>query len=59
VTAAKKHNKVLGLLAADETWSRSYWAKGFRIFAVGVDAHLLQAGIRQGLRPLHELSGRA
>jgi 2-keto-3-deoxy-L-rhamnonate aldolase RhmA len=59
VAAAKKHNKVLGLLAADEQWSRSYWAKGFRIFAVGVDAHLLQAGIRQGLRPLDELSGRA
>src|SRR5512134_3434634 len=54
VAAAKKHGKVLGLLAADETWSRSYWARGFRIFAVGVDAHLLQGAIREGLRPLHE-----
>ena len=59
VAAAKKHNKVLGLLAADETWSRSYWARGFRIFAVGVDAHLLQGAIRQGIKPLNELSGRA
>jgi 2-keto-3-deoxy-L-rhamnonate aldolase RhmA len=50
---------VLGLLAADETWSRSYWAKGFRIFAVGVDSHLLQGAIRQGMGPLYELSGRS
>ena len=59
VAAARKHNKVLGLLAADETWSRSYWAKGFRIFAVGVDSHLLQGAIRRGMGPLYELSGRS
>jgi len=57
VTAARKHNKVLACMTASEGWSRDYWAKGFRLFAMGVDAHLLQGAIRQGLGTLHELAG--
>jgi len=56
VAAAKKHNKVLACMTADEKWSRDYWDKGFRLFAVGVDAHLLQGAIRQGMTTLHGLA---
>jgi 2-dehydro-3-deoxyglucarate aldolase/4-hydroxy-2-oxoheptanedioate aldolase len=59
VTAAKKHNKILACMTADEKWSRDYWAKGFRLFAVGVDAHLLQGAIRQGMQPLQDLAKAA
>lgn len=59
VTAAKKHGKVLACMTADEQWSRAYWAKGFRMFAVGVDAMLLQGAIRQGMKPLRELAGQS
>jgi len=58
VAAAKRHNKVLACMTADDTWSRHYWGKGFRLFAVGLDAMLLQGAIRQGMKPLHELAGR-
>ena len=56
--AARKHNKILACLTADDTWSRQYWDKGFRLFAVGVDAMLLQGAIRQGMNTLNELAGR-
>ena len=56
--AARKHNQVLACLTADDAWSRQYWAKGFRLFAVGVDAMLLQGAIRQGMKTLNELAGR-
>jgi 2-dehydro-3-deoxyglucarate aldolase/4-hydroxy-2-oxoheptanedioate aldolase len=56
--AARKHGKVLACMSGDDAWSRQYWAKGFRLFAVGVDAMLLQGAIRQGMRPLNELAGR-
>jgi 2-dehydro-3-deoxyglucarate aldolase/4-hydroxy-2-oxoheptanedioate aldolase len=59
VAAAKKHNKILACMTADEKWSRDYWAKGFRLFAVGVDAHLLQGAIRQGMQPLQDLAKAA
>jgi len=55
--AAKKHNKVLACMTASEAWSRQYWDKGFRLFAVGVDSHLLQGAIRQGIGALNELAG--
>jgi 2-dehydro-3-deoxyglucarate aldolase/4-hydroxy-2-oxoheptanedioate aldolase len=57
VAAAKKHNKVLACMTADENWSRQYWAKGFRLFAVGVDAMLLQGALRSGFKTLNELAG--
>jgi 2-keto-3-deoxy-L-rhamnonate aldolase RhmA len=55
VTAAKKHNKILACMTGSEAWSKEYWAKGFRLFAVGVDAHLLQGAIRQGMGVLEGL----
>src|SRR6478672_11844915 len=42
VQAAERHGKALGLLAADESWARTYLAKGFRIMAYGVDHLMLQ-----------------
>jgi 2-keto-3-deoxy-L-rhamnonate aldolase RhmA len=57
VAAAKKHNKILACMTASDAWSREYWAKGFRLFAVGVDAHLLQGAIRQGIGVLEGLKG--
>jgi 2-dehydro-3-deoxyglucarate aldolase/4-hydroxy-2-oxoheptanedioate aldolase len=56
VAAAKKHGKVLACMTADDEWSRDYWAKGFRLFAVGVDNFLLQSAIRSGLTTLHTLA---
>lgn len=59
VAAAKKHNKVLACMSADDAWSTTYWNKGFRMFAMGVDAMLLQSAIRQGLKTLNGLAGRS
>ena len=53
--AARKHDRVLACMSGSEAWSREYWARGFRLFAAGVDAHLLQTALRQGLGVLHEL----
>ena len=53
--AARKHDKVLACMSGSEAWSRDYWAKGFRLFAAGVDAHLLQAALRQSLGVMHDL----
>ncbi len=57
VAAAKKHNKVLACMTADDAWSREYWAKGFRMFAMGVDSALLQNAVRQGIKTLQALAG--
>jgi 2-keto-3-deoxy-L-rhamnonate aldolase RhmA len=43
-------------MTASEGWSREYWARGFRLFAVGVDAHLLQGALRQGFDVLDGLA---
>jgi len=56
--AAQRHGKVLACMTANEAWSREYWAKGFRLFAAGIDAHLLQSALRGQFRVLDELSGR-
>jgi 2-keto-3-deoxy-L-rhamnonate aldolase RhmA len=58
VAAAAKHNKILACMTANDAWSREYWAKGFRLFAMGVDAHLLQGALRQGFQVLNELKGK-
>ncbi len=55
VAAARKHNKVLGFMTADDQWSRTYWEKGFRLFAVGVDSMLLQGALGAGISTLHAL----
>ena len=53
--AAKKHGKVLACMSGDDQWSRDYWKKGFRLFAMGVDAMLMQNALRQGLGTLEGL----
>lgn len=52
VAAARKHNKILACMTADDQWSRAYWQKGFRMFAVGVDSMLLQGALREGMSTL-------
>ncbi|MGH8677476.1 MAG: HpcH/HpaI aldolase family protein [Burkholderiales bacterium] len=59
VAAARKHKKILACMTAHDNWSREYWDKGFRLFAMGVDAHLLQGALRQGLTVLAGLNGAA
>ena len=56
VAAARKHNKVLGFMSADDQWSRTYWNKGFRLFAYGVDSMLLQGALSAGLTTLRKLA---
>jgi 2-dehydro-3-deoxyglucarate aldolase/4-hydroxy-2-oxoheptanedioate aldolase len=55
--AARRHGKVLACMSADEAWSRQYWELGFRLFAAGIDAHLLQSALRQALAPLQAAAG--
>lgn len=58
VAAARAHGKVLGVMSANEAWSRQYWDLGFRMFAAGVDVHLLQGALRQSIGVLQGLAGR-
>jgi len=55
VQAAERHGKALGLLAADESWARTYLAKGFRIMAYGVDHLMLQRALAEGLSSMREM----
>jgi 2-keto-3-deoxy-L-rhamnonate aldolase RhmA len=54
VGAARKHNKIAGFMALDETWARDYFAKGFRMMAYGMDSGLLQQALARGLAVLRE-----
>lgn len=56
VAAARKHNKILACMTANDAWSREYWNKGFRLFAMGIDAHLLQGAVREGIDVLNGLA---
>ena len=53
--AAKKHGKVLACATGDAQWSKDYWDKGFRLFAVGIDSMLLQGALNQGMATLNAL----
>ncbi len=55
VQAALRHGKVSGFMAADEIWARNYLAKGFRIIAYGVDHHLLQRALGEGLSRMRKM----
>ena len=55
VQAAARHGKVAGMMAADETWARTYLAKGFRIIAYGIDHMLLQRSLGEGLSRVREM----
>ncbi|MBM3395164.1 MAG: aldolase [Betaproteobacteria bacterium] len=56
VAAARKHGKTLACMTAGDEWSRAYWAKGFRMFAAGVDVHLLQSALRASFATLNQLA---
>jgi len=55
VRAAKRHGKVAGMMAADETWAQNYLAKGFRIIAYGIDHLLLQRALGEGLSHIRKM----
>jgi 2-dehydro-3-deoxyglucarate aldolase/4-hydroxy-2-oxoheptanedioate aldolase len=57
--AARKHGKVLACATGDDQWSRDYWDKGFRLFAVGIDSMLLQGALKQGMATLEALRNPA
>jgi 2-keto-3-deoxy-L-rhamnonate aldolase RhmA len=57
--AARRHGKVAGFMAMDDVWARDYYAKGFRMMAVGPDQGLLQQGLSRGLGVLREAAEAA
>ena len=54
--AARRHNKVLACMSANNAWSTIYWDRGFRMFAMGVDSMLLQNALQDGIQHLSGLS---
>ncbi len=50
VAAARRHNKGLGFMPADEAWARDYKDYGFNMLAVGTDHGLLMRGVRSALQ---------
>ena len=58
VAAARKHGKVLACMSGGDKWSRDYWNKGFRLFAMGVDSMLLQGALSQGIGTLQSLQDK-
>jgi len=49
VSAARKHGKAAGYMAADEALGREYLAHGFRMIATGTDQGMLQAVIARNI----------
>jgi 2-keto-3-deoxy-L-rhamnonate aldolase RhmA len=49
VAACESHGKAAAFIAADAAWAREYAAKGFRLFAYGLDPLMLQSALRDGL----------
>ena len=56
IVACERHRKAAAFIAADEAWAREYAAKGFRLFAFGLDHLLLQNALRSGLDVLRNAS---
>jgi 2-dehydro-3-deoxyglucarate aldolase/4-hydroxy-2-oxoheptanedioate aldolase len=54
VAACKTHGKTAGILATDDDWARDYVARGFRVFAYGVDQLMLQSALGNGLGVLRK-----
>lgn len=52
--SARRRRKVAGFMAMDDAWARDYYAKGFRMMAVGPDQGLFQQGLSRGLGVLRE-----
>jgi 2-dehydro-3-deoxyglucarate aldolase/4-hydroxy-2-oxoheptanedioate aldolase len=59
LAAARRHGKVAGFMAMDDVWARDYYAKGFRMMAVGPDQGLLQQSLSRGLGVLREAAQAA
>jgi 2-dehydro-3-deoxyglucarate aldolase/4-hydroxy-2-oxoheptanedioate aldolase len=52
VAACATHGKTAAFLATDDDWAREYAAKGFRLFAYGIDQLMLQQALGSGLSVL-------
>jgi len=52
VAACNANGKTAAFLTADDTWVRDYAARGFRLFAYGVDQAMLQQALGHGLGAL-------
>lgn len=59
VAAARKHGKTAGFMAADDTWAREYFAKGFRLMAVGPDHSLFTQAVARGIGTLRAVAAEA
>jgi 2-dehydro-3-deoxyglucarate aldolase/4-hydroxy-2-oxoheptanedioate aldolase len=57
VNAARRHGKAAGFMASDEQWAREYWEYGFRMLAYGLDHHLFQRALGDGIKALRRLRG--
>jgi 2-dehydro-3-deoxyglucarate aldolase/4-hydroxy-2-oxoheptanedioate aldolase len=52
--AARRNNKIAGFMAMDDAWARDYFAKGFRMMAIGPEHTLYQQSLSRGLSVLKE-----
>jgi 2-keto-3-deoxy-L-rhamnonate aldolase RhmA len=57
VAACDAHGKAAAYIATDEASAREYAAKGFRLFAYGLDQLMLQDALAHGLRVLRGAAG--
>ena len=55
VGAARRHGKPAGFMALDDDWAERYFAKGFRVFAYGLDMQLFQRALGDGFTHLRGL----
>ena len=55
VTAADRHGKAAGMMAADEQWAADYIARGFRVIAYGLDYALYQRALSGGIASMRKL----
>jgi 2-dehydro-3-deoxyglucarate aldolase/4-hydroxy-2-oxoheptanedioate aldolase len=57
VAACDASGKTAAFLTTDDDWAREYAAKGFRLFAYGVDQAMLQQALGSGLAVLRTAVG--
>lgn len=54
VAAARKHNRPLGMAAANEASAREALARGFSLISFGTDVYLLQAALSQRIEAMRQ-----
>lgn len=54
VSACRKYGKTAGFMATDESWSRDYYARGFRMIAASFDVKLIKEALRDQIGVLRE-----